>query len=150
LEGQVSLSKRIEPAGQAYDETLAPLVDLGAPEHPGFVERGGEILLVGSQSASSGVRTYPPRSICPDTGARDMQPFMIGPNGTLYAFSEVQVSSSRPTPYMIGYVDFPQGVRVLADVRTSDPAALACDMPVILRAEGGGWFVSPFGAGVSQ
>lgn len=145
----MSLSERAEPAGQAYDETLMPLADLGGVERPGFVDRDGEILLEGAQSASSGVKTYPPRTICPETGARDMQPFLIGPGGALYAFSEIHVSSSRPTPYTIGYVDFPQGVRVLAQVRTHDPASLACDMPVILRSDGDDWFVSPVDEGGS-
>lgn len=145
----MSLRKQTAPAGQAPSEALAPLVDLGELDQLRFVERDGAILLVGSESASSGVRTYPAKAICPDTGARDMRPFMIGPCGSLYAFSEVHVSSSRETPYTIGYVDFPQGVRVLASVR-GPAVALDCDMLVVLQADGKDWFVAPLGPEASQ
>ncbi|MDB5819273.1 MAG: hypothetical protein JWQ11_2913, partial [Rhizobacter sp.] len=52
------------------------------------------------------------------------------------------ISSSRPTPYTIGYVDFEVGVRVLAQVEANG-VELTCDQPVELRADGDRWFVSP-------
>lgn len=72
-----------------------------------------------------------------------MEPMTFGPRGNLYSFSTVHVSSSRPTPYTIGYVDFENGVRVLAAVEPTPDHKLACDQAVELRAEGERWFVVP-------
>jgi uncharacterized OB-fold protein len=72
----------------------------------------------------------------------------FGPRGTLYSYSTVHVSSSRPTPYTIGYVDFENGVRVLAQVEAG-ATPLACDQPVELRADGHRWFVVPVAGGAA-
>lgn len=134
-------------AGEGHDETLIPLPDLADAAEPAFAVRDGKTLLRGGESASSGIRTFPRRYVCPETGARDVAEFLFGPSGKLYSFSQVHVSTSRPVPYTIGYVDFPEGVRVLAEIRASDPSVLTCDLPVELRAEGGAWFVVPVGNG---
>src|SRR3546814_10819332 len=52
-----------------------------------------------------------------DVCSSDFQCVEVGPEGVLYSFSTVHVSSSQPVPYTIGYVDFPGDVRVLAKVR---------------------------------
>ena len=66
----------------------------------------------------------------------------VGPTGLLYSHSTVHVSAARATPYTIGYVDFPNGLRVLASVRGAD-ASLGCDVPVRLANANGEWFVEP-------
>lgn len=136
------------PAGQGYDESLLPFPDLGQMEEARVVEREGAVFLIGSESAGSGVRTFPAKPVCPVTGDRDMREFLFGPSGRLYSFSQIHVSANRPTPYTIGYVDFPEGVRVLAQVRGADPETLVCDCPVELRAEGADWFVVPTQAAI--
>ncbi|WP_374580827.1 OB-fold domain-containing protein [Sphingomonas sp. J344] len=72
----------------------------------------------------------------------------VGPEGVLYSFSTVHVSSSQPAPYTIGYVDFPGDVRVLAKIRGPDHA-LRCDGVVRLASENSEWFVEPV-AGQSE
>jgi uncharacterized protein len=128
-----------------YARDALPFRDIAEGPRPAAFElRNGEVLLRGSQSRSSGSKAFPAREVCLETGARDMEPMLFGPRGTLYSFSTVRVSSTRPTPYTIGYVDFPNGVRVLANLDAStDLSALACDTPVELRADGDAWFVVP-------
>ncbi|WP_226781162.1 Zn-ribbon domain-containing OB-fold protein [Oceaniglobus trochenteri] len=124
------------PAGEAADATILPFPDL--EEDGAQIEvRDGIVRLVGARSQSSGVAAFPARPVCPETGARDMAPEHFGPDATLYSFSTIHVSATREVPYSLGYIDFPEGLRVLAVVRGE---SLACDMPVTLRADGDDWW----------
>ncbi len=131
------------PTAMAFGENAQPIRDIASDQPSQFVVQDGAVLLRGSQSRSSGSKAFPVREVCMETGARDMQDLFFGPVGTLYSFSTIHVSASRPTPYTLGYVDFPNGVRVLAHVRCDDVSALYCDMPVTTASEGDDWFVTP-------
>jgi uncharacterized OB-fold protein len=140
------LAQRTDGAGFAAD--ALPFPDLGA-RSPDFELRDGQVLLRGSVSRSSGSKAFPARQVCLETGARDMEPMTFGPRGTLYSYATVHLSASRPVPYTIGYVDFENGVRVLAQVE-APAAALSCDLPVEVRADGERWFVVPVAQGVAK
>lgn len=140
------LAPRTDGAGFAAD--ALPFPDL-AGRGADFEVRDGQVLLRGSVSRSSGSKAFPARAVCLETGARDMEPMTFGPRGTLYSYSTVHVSSSRPVPYTIGYVDFDNGVRVLAQVEAGG-TQLACDLPVEVRAEGERWFVVPVAQGAAR
>lgn len=127
-----------------------PVADLDTSGREDTRVEGGTVFLVGSRSASSGEMTFPQREFCPVTGARDMEPMTFGPRGTLYSFSTVHVSSSRSTPYTIGYVDFENGLRVMCHVRGAQDVDLACDMGVVTAEDEDGWHVRPVGAEVAQ
>jgi|GEM_PF-602545 len=142
---QAQMTAATSGAGFAGD--ALPFDDLREPRDPPFVVREGVVYLRGSKSRSSGSQAFPERRVCLDTGACDMEPFLFGPRGTLYSYTTVHVSSSRSVPYTLGYVDFPNGVRVLAHVRESGTGVpAACDQPVELRAEGASWYVVPVAA----
>lgn len=131
------------PTAMAFGDNAKPIRDI-APDQPGhFIVKDDVVLLRGSESRSSGSKAFPVREVCMETGARDMQEIFFGPQGTLYSFSTIHVSASRPTPYTLGYVDFPNGVRVLAHVRCEDISTLYCDMPVQTATDGTDWFVIP-------
>ena len=129
-----------ESAGERTDGT-SPFEDL-AGSGQAFLSDGGTAILVGARSASSGVEVFPTRPLCPETGARDMQEAHFGPEATLYSFSTVHVSASHKTPYTLGYIDFPCGMRTLAIIRGT-PEALSCDLPVILRCDDEDWWAEP-------
>ena len=123
-------------------EDLRPFANLAGGFDGDFVRRDGAVLLRGARSASSGVEAWPARSICPETGASDMEPAFFGPEAVLYSFSTVHVSAARTVPYTIGYIDFPSGLRAFAHVRA--PAdELRCGLPVTIGAEGSEWWVEP-------
>lgn len=133
-------------SGAAYGDDALPFRDLAEGARGAAFERQGDVVMLrGSRSKSSGSLAFPAREVCLETGARDMEPMLFGPRGTLYSYSTVHVSSTRATPYTIGYVDFPNGVRVLANVESpaGQPLTLLCDGPVEVRADGERWFVVP-------
>jgi uncharacterized protein len=134
--------------GSRFGEHVLPIKDLEGRKLPQFIEQNGVVLLKGSVSRSSGYKMFPECVVCPVTGARDMEQKLFGPCGTLYSYSSVHISASMPTPYTIGYVDFPEGVRVLAHIESNEAlnGTLACDTIVELRADHGRWFVVPVSA----
>ncbi|MFM0283824.1 OB-fold domain-containing protein [Paraburkholderia sediminicola] len=141
-----SNSTQFASSGAAYTDDALPLADLASAETATpFEIVYGRVMLRGSTSRSSGSKAFPAREVCMETGARDMEPALFGPRGTLYSYTTVHVSSSRPTPYTIGYVDFREGVRVLAhiEIPAGTTAELNCDTMVELRAVGERWFVVP-------
>jgi hypothetical protein len=121
------------PAGESISVGARPISDLEVADLPSFVVRDGATFLCRALTAQ-GLRGFPHTD-----GAQRVE---VGPEGVLYSFSTVHVSSSQPVPYTIGYVDFPGDVRVLAKVR-GPYHALRCDCVVRLASEGSDWFVEP-------
>lgn len=132
-------------AGDVVGEGVEPFSDLNAGSARDFVERDGQTYLVAGLSGSSGVEIFPRRPVCPKTGARDVEPILIGPSGTLYTYTKVHVSAACDAPYDLGYVDFPSGLRVLAQVRGGS-GGYACDIPVRLASDENGWWVEAVAA----
>lgn len=127
------------PLGESTPIEGHPISDLDATDLPAFVVRDGATFLLCALTAQ-GRRSFPYTD-----GAQRVE---VGPEGVLYSFSTVHISSSQPVPYTIGYVDFSGDVRVLAKVR-GPHHALRCDGVVRLASEGSDWFVEPV-AGASQ
>ena len=125
------------PLGESASVDGHPISDLDAADQPAFVVLDGVTFLLCTLTAE-GRRSFPYTD-----GAQRVE---VGPEGVLYSFSTVHVSSSQPAPYTIGYVDFPGDVRVLAKVR-GPHHALRCDGVVRLASEGSEWFVEPVGGG---
>lgn len=120
-------------SGELLGEDDFPRADLASEEKARFVVRDGMTYLLCGQS-DDGTMHFPP-----SRGASTVE---VGPHGVLYSHSTVHVSASRVTPYTIGYVDFPNGLRVLASVRDAYEG-LGCDVPVQLAHADGKWFVVP-------
>lgn len=129
-------------SGGAPAEQALPVADLSDDEELDFVVIDERVMLKGGRSISSKRASFPFSDICPETGTADMEPITFGPRGSLYSYSTVHVSTTRKVPYTIGYVDFPNGVRVLSIVEAA-AQDLACDLSVELRAQGNHWFVVP-------
>jgi hypothetical protein len=133
-------------SGSGFADDALPFADLATLLKPAFEIQDGVVLLKGSASRSSGSLAFPQRDVSMDGGLRDLEPLLFGPRARLYSFATVHVSSTRPTPYTIGYVDFENGIRVLANIETEPGHALICDETVELRADGERWFVVPVNA----
>ena len=88
--------------------------------------------LVGSHCKKCGQKYFPPREICPKCFAEgEMEKAMLSNQGKLYSYSIVYVGPKEfMTPYAVGYIDFPEGVRVLGQLTTVDSAELEVDMNV--------------------
>src|SRR3546814_17957815 len=96
------------PLGESAPIEGHPISDLDANGLPGFVVLDGATFLLCSLTAQGR------RSFLHTDGTQCVE---VGPEGVLYRFPTVHVSSSQPVPYMLGYVDFPGDVRVLPKVR---------------------------------
>jgi len=88
-----------------------------------WTEEGGAVRLHGSKCAHCGVAAFPPHPSCPACGAEGSQDTVqLSPVGTLYTFSEIHIAPKGfVTPYAVGYVDLPEGVRLFGQIET--PAA---------------------------
>jgi uncharacterized protein len=90
-----------------------------------------------------GAAYFPRRLICFECRSTDLQEHLLSRRGGLYSWTTVRVSSSRPAPYTVGYVDLPEGLRLFATL-LGDSARLALDQPVQLQVRpDGGWAFAP-------
>jgi uncharacterized OB-fold protein len=81
-------------------------------------EEGSTVRLIGSKCARCGAAAFPPHPSCPACGAESGQDAVqLSPVGTLYTFSEIHVAPKGfTTPYAVGYVDLPEGVRLFGQI----------------------------------
>jgi len=83
-----------------------------------WTEDGGAVRLIGSKCACCGAVAFPPHPSCPTCGVESGQNAVpLSPVGTLYTFSEIHVAPKGfATPYAVGYVDLPEGVRLFGQI----------------------------------
>jgi uncharacterized OB-fold protein len=116
-----------------------PLADLAPVAALWPANDGDPARLVGSECRSCQARSFPARTLCFQCLGDNLADIPLGPEGTLYSFATVHVSASRATPYTIGYIDLPEGPRVLARL-AGDPGAYTPDDPVrLVVADDGDW-----------
>ncbi|MQA78855.1 MAG: hypothetical protein GEV10_10335 [Streptosporangiales bacterium] len=120
-----------------------PLDDLTDPVVLWRASDGEPARLLGSRCRTCDARAFPSRSLCFGCLGTDLEPLALGPAGVLYSYSTVRVSASRAVPYTLGYVDLPEGPRVLAELG-GDPDRYRPDQPVHLAvAADGSWSFVP-------
>jgi uncharacterized OB-fold protein len=98
----------------------------------------GALCLSGAECSTCGTRIFPAAPVCPSCNAEQMKPLPLAGSGTLYAYSTVHVAPAVwQVPYVIGYVDLPEGVRVFGKVAGTDgvAAGLAPDLTVRVHVE---------------
>jgi len=91
----------------------------------------GRDRLLASRCSNCGSHYLPRVAICGRCwgSAFDIAP--LAPVGNLYSYTIVHITPPGfPSPYAIGYVDFPEGVRVFGQIRLTPDLDLHCDMKV--------------------
>ena len=108
----------------AHDQQfVAPELITSTPEGP---------RLLAGKCSSCGALSFPKAAVCCDCLSQDIEPSPLGTTGVLYSFSIVhQAPKGWTVPYALGYVDLPEGVRVLAHINAA-PDAIAIDQTVRL------------------
>lgn len=93
----------------------------------------GRSKLCGSRCRGCATITFPPAAVCSACGGDDVVPAALSETGTLYTYSVLHVGARGwPAPYVLGYVDLPEGVRVFSHIEA--PADdLRIDMSVTLN-----------------
>jgi uncharacterized protein len=102
------------------DETaVRPYVDLAEGLVVAVREADRTPVLVAARCSGCDATWFPMRPVCPTCATPEPQEYHVGPGGRVYSYTTVHVSSSRVTPYTLGYVDLDEGVRVLATLESS-------------------------------
>lgn len=97
------------------------------------VDANGEACLVGSLCGNCGTHVFPPVTVCPECMSENVSDTDLATDGTLYSWSVVHVAPKGwNVPYIAGYVDLPNEVRVFAHITGADADTLSMDMPVSL------------------
>lgn len=101
----------------AASSTDRPDNALFFPEDRPWVEHGDHVRLLASRCRSCGQTAFPPKAFCHACGSEDLERFELSEEGVLYTYSEVHAAPRIfKTPYLVGYVDFPEGVRVFGQI----------------------------------
>ena len=89
------------------------------PEEPWILE-SGRLTLVAGQCESCSAICFPAVDVCSKCGTSGKQRSLPLPStGRLYSFSEVHAGPrGYPSVYVVGYVDFENGVRVFGQIDT--------------------------------
>ena len=96
-------------------------------------EADGSARLVGSLCGDCGAKVFPPAPVCPECMSETISNADLATDGTLYSWSVVHVAPKGwNVPYIAGYVDLADKVRVFTHIVNVDPANLEMDMPVSL------------------
>lgn len=89
------------------------------------VDKEGRVRLIAGYSKESNNWTFPKYLADPVSFSDDVEEKMLSPTGELHSFTIVRRSMPEfSVPYALALVDFPEGVRVMAQVETDDPAGL--------------------------
>lgn len=89
------------------------------------VDKDGKVRLVAGYSKESNNWTFPKYLADPVSFSDEVEERLLSPTGELHSFTVVRRSMPEfPVPYALALVDFPEGVRVMAQVETNDPEGL--------------------------
>jgi uncharacterized OB-fold protein len=101
--------------------------------------------LLGSKCVSCGTPYFPKSPVCrnPECGNQNLEDATFGPRGTLWSFAIQHYAPPPPvkydepyTPYAIGLVDMPEGLRILARLSTTNIESITVGMEVELVIDG--------------
>ncbi|SHL07534.1 Uncharacterized OB-fold protein, contains Zn-ribbon domain [Pseudonocardia thermophila] len=106
----------------------------------------GRPALRGSRCPACGRRAFPPRDVCQHCLHDGLEDVTLGSVGTLHAFSTVHVSSCRPVPYVLAFVDLPADVRVLTTLACPADEVVIGDEVQVVRTDEGWAFTKAGGA----
>jgi len=81
----------------------------------------GRVRLVAGYYKESDSYTFPKYLVDPKSFSEDVEERFLSPTGILHTYTIVRRSLPEfPVPYALALVDFPEGVRVMAQVETND------------------------------
>lgn len=122
------------PAPIPHQPALAPHQGRVLAANEIITVAGGDVRLLGVQCGDCGMRVFPVTEVCPDCLSSSLSALTLGASGKLYSYTTVHVAPPGwETPYVVGYVDMPEGVRLFGKVKAGGPDALSVDMRVRVR-----------------
>jgi len=99
------------------DAADAPAAEYFPTDRP-WEEQSGVHHLIGMRCSACGTLAFPKREVCSGCGADSgLEPARLSARGKLYTYTEVHAAPAGfNTPYVIGYVDLDDGVRVFGQI----------------------------------
>jgi uncharacterized OB-fold protein len=96
----------------------------------------GDGFLLGSHCGNCGAHFFPVRAACSGCLHNNLETVRFSRAATLYTFSVVRQSTPAfEVPYTLGYVDLPEGVRVMTQLSGRDPEDYEIGMSLELAVE---------------
>ena len=111
---------------------------IGTSFRPGELEvrEDGSGNLLGSHCRSCGAHFFPVRGACSGCLSDDLETVRFSTEGTLYTFSIVRQSTPAfEVPYALGYVDLPEGVRIMGQIGGCQMDEINIGMPMVLSLQ---------------
>lgn len=95
------------------------------PEHP-------HPFLTGYRCTSCGSLDFPKPTICSTCWNEDFERVPLSRTGVLYSVTDIYIGQAgMQTPYVFGYIDLPENLRVFAQLQ-GEPGSFRCDDKVEL------------------
>jgi uncharacterized OB-fold protein len=92
--------------------------------------------LLGSSCRACKSVHFPPKTSCPDCFAAEVDRVALSRRGTVYSYATVrQAPRGFQAPYILAYVDLPEGLRLLAQLTCLNETKLSIGMDVELVIE---------------
>ncbi len=111
---------------------------VGVSFRPGELEvhPDGTGNLLGSRCRDCGAHFFPVREACAGCLSQDLETIKFSTEGILYTYTVVRQSiPAFEVPYILGYVDFPEGVRIMGQIAGIEPEDITIGMPMVLSIE---------------
>lgn len=103
--------------------------------HPDLLEipvGGAAPFLKGYRCKHCGQLDFPKLSLCPNCWGEEFDVVPLSRKGLLYSVTDIYIGQAgMQTPYVFGYVDLPEDLRIFAQME-GDPGSFRCDDQVEL------------------
>jgi uncharacterized OB-fold protein len=102
----------------------------------GLFTDGDSPALLGSRCHSCGAHHFPRHDTCPYCAAEDPEPTNLSGTGVLWAWTAVTAPPpgyEGETPFGLGVVELPEGIRVITRLTESNPGSLTSGQPMTLQ-----------------
>ena len=89
--------------------------------------------LEGGRCGSCSAVSFPPRPVCLECGAEDIEPHRLSGRGTVYSYTVLYQgpeSFDGGVPYAVALIDLDEGPRITAMLTDIDPEEVDFGMPV--------------------
>lgn len=94
-------------------------------------DRDGNVRLIASKCTKCGQHHLPRVAFCGACRGTQFEDAPLSSKGNLYSYTVIHTPpAGYPEIYVVGYVDFPEQVRVFGQVRADNRDTLRCDLPV--------------------
>lgn len=96
-----------------------------------FKDFGNGISLVGTHCEVCAEISFPPKPVCPRCGGERLKEVPISKTGTLHTYARsIMGPSDMEKPYVMGFIDLPEGIRLYSLITDCDYESLKIGMPM--------------------